>query len=83
MHPEVNLLSSAYLKLETGMIVVIHYPFPYRLVCSLQKNFMKGYYKMRRASAGNVHGIPTAALDHFVSLMLMVLNPSHLEVVLG
>uniref|UniRef100_A0A0A9CSW1 Uncharacterized protein n=1 Tax=Arundo donax TaxID=35708 RepID=A0A0A9CSW1_ARUDO len=54
-----------------------------RLVSSLLKNFMKGFYKMERDSARNVHGIPTAALGHFVSLMLMGLNPSHLEVVRG
>jgi hypothetical protein len=90
MHPEVNFPSSVeciacsvFLKMETGMIVVIHYPIHNRLVSSLQKNFMKGYYKMERVSARNAHGIPTPASDHFVSLMLMVLNHSHLEVVLG
>ena len=90
MHPEVNFPSSVeciacsvFLKLETGMIVVIHYPIQNRLVSSLQKNFMKERYKMQGVSTKNAHGIPTPASDHFVSLMLMVLKRSHLEVVLG
>ena len=86
MHPEVNFPSSVeciacsvFLKL----IVVIHYTIQNRLVSSLQKNFMKERYKMERVSGKNAHGIPTPASDHFVSLMLMVLKRSHLEVVLG
>ena len=86
MHPEVNFPSSVeritcsvFLKL----IVVIHYTIQNRLVSSLQKNFMKERYKMQGVSAKNAHGIPTPASDHFVSLTLMVLKRSNLEVVLG
>ena len=86
MHPEVNFPSSVeriacsvFLKL----IVVIHYTIQNRLVSSLQKNFMKERYKMERVSGKNAHGIPTPASDHFVSLTLMVLKRSNLEVVLG
>ena len=38
---------------------------------------------MQGVSAKNAHGIPTPASDHFVSLTLMVLKRSNLEVVLG
>jgi hypothetical protein len=83
MHPQVVFHSQFIEAGNLNDFLILLIPFINRLVYSLQKNSMKVSYKMGRDSTKNVRGIPTVALDHFASSMLMGLSPSRLEVVHG